>query len=364
MAIGTALAIAGGVSALSAAAGAIPKKSEASYGVDAGNATGLENYGQGMLQGNAQQLSDLVSKGPGAQDVENATGSARDLASILDQYSKGGYLPGEKDIATGNDLASKLFQAQRVQLGQNFQDQTNQFNQQAALMGRDPMDPVFRNKLAQEQTRQGAMLDAQQGSFATQLAMDSPLQRLNFASQKAQVQGGLASQALANRQALAAMGEGIMNTERNFRLQTATRWGNQSSDGGLAGAINGGLAGLGVGAGLAKGFGFDFQQQGPTNSQIQSGADSFVSQLYKGAGSRSPASSIPGYGQYPGGADMGPPSPFSNTSPYGPLSNGGIYGDFLNQQSGMSGFGPFSSGDIYGRGIGSPFQQFANRYGK
>lgn len=244
-----------GAAVAGAVAGSMKDKKESSSGINLAPANSTEDYGQGLMNKSAHELEGLVGAGPGKQDVTNATGSSRDLATLLDQYSKGGYLPNDQDVATGQKFAGQLFQGQRTALNQNFQDQTNNFNQQAALMGRDPNDPVFRNKLMQEQTRQTALLDANQGAFGTQMALDSPMQRLQFKQQQTQVLGGLASQALANRQALAAMGEGIMTGERNFRLQTGTKWGKEESGGGLKGGLTGMLAGAGAGFGMAGGFG-------------------------------------------------------------------------------------------------------------
>lgn len=320
-------AIIAGAAVVGGIAGAMPKKQESSAGLNLAEASDTENYGRDLTLNSVRELAGYVDKGPGAEDVAAATGSQRDLASLLDQYAKGGYKPSDADIASGNDLASKLFQAQRVGLNQSFEDQRAEFNQQAALMGRDPLDPVFRNKLAQQQTRDQQLLDAQQGAFGTQLAMDSPLQRLNFASQKAQVQSGLASQALANRQMLAGLGEGIMTNERNFRLATAERWGKQESGGGFGGFLSGALAGAGSGFGIAKGFGFSpggGTQDGPSTAQIQSGTDDFVSKLYGSV--KAPSSATPSF--FPTSsprAFVGPPSPS-----FGPYADPDRYGAALS----------------------------------
>jgi hypothetical protein len=154
-------------------------------------------------------------------------------------------------------MAGSLFQAQRLGLQQSMQDQTVAANRQAALSGRSANDPVLRAKLAQEQMRQGSMLDAQQGAFGQQLAMALPGQRLQYAGQRANLAGGLATQAMQNRLTLASMGEGIMNMERDWRLKTARHFSTseQSTGGGIGGAISGGLAGFGTGAAIANGFG-------------------------------------------------------------------------------------------------------------
>lgn len=252
------LALILGGAAIGGLAGAMKDKSQTSYtsGLNMSPESMLELFGKGQLERGARGFEDMVNAGPGQSDITAGLGASRDLAAMLDQYSKGGYLPTDADRSTAGDLASKLFNPQRVAMGQAFEDQTTAANRQAALMGRSMNDPILRAKLAQEQTRQSALLEANQNAFATQFAMDSPLKRLGFASDRANVLGGLASQALANRQALASMGQGIMEGERNFRLQTAERHGTQNTEsgGGLKGAINGGLAGAGTAMGLMNGF--------------------------------------------------------------------------------------------------------------
>jgi hypothetical protein len=258
-------ALLGGVAG---AFGSNSKQSQTSW-IDAGNATGAENAGQSGMMGAYGQLQDFVNRGPGGQDVTNAYGAQTDLAAMLKQMQESGGLPAGTDIAQAQNLAGGMFQAQRVGLQQNFLDQSQQADRQAALMGRGGNDPVLRAKLAQEQTRQSAMLDAQQGAFGQNLAMQLPGQRLGFAGQRANVLGGLATQAMQNRQSIAAMGEGIMNQERNFRLQTAKRYGEQtqSSGGGIGGAISGALGGAGTGMSLMNSFKGPSQQPGPQGQQ-------------------------------------------------------------------------------------------------
>ena len=244
-------------------------KNSSRSGVDLAPASQEELYGKNLLMSNARSLEDLVSAGPGKSDVSASTDATRSFASMLDMYAKNGAMPTAQDISQGNDIAAKLFQAQRVGLNQAFEDQNVNYARQAALMGREQTDPILRAKLAQDQTRQQALLNANQSAYANQYALNQPFQRLDFTSQRANVLGGLASQAMANRQALAAMGEGIMNNERNFRLATATHWGTgeQRSGGGLKGALMGAMAGAGAGASIASGMGGpSFQQPAPPAS--------------------------------------------------------------------------------------------------
>lgn len=119
------------------------------------------------------------------------------------------------------------------------------------------------NKLMQERTRQQQQLGAQMGSFQAQQAQAAPMQRLEFANQLSGVQGGLASQAMANRQALFGLGSQLKQQEQQFRLGTASRTSSQTSGGGAAGAINGAIAGMGTGGNIAGMFGASFGSGAP-----------------------------------------------------------------------------------------------------
>ena len=141
------------------------------------------------------------------------------------------------------------------------------------------------------------LLQGRQGSAAQQLALQLPGQRLGFASQRANVLGQLGSQAFQNRSSLASLGNQITNSERNFRLQTATRFNNRTQEGslgqGLLGAVAaggktlgtfsklGGLFGSGGGGGSSGlGFtpgdvGFGDYLQGFTGSAAQRQGPSF-----------------------------------------------------------------------------------------
>lgn len=210
------------------------------------------NAGQ-VVDRQFSDLQGLVGAGPGMQDVTASLGASRDLADML----KGGIDPTGEDISASNGLAQALMAQQRVSATQGFDEAMRQGNSQAALMGRNPNDPVLRAKLLQNQMNQSAQLDAQQFGLSSQLAMARPGQRISQAANRASVLGGLASQAMANRQAIASMGDSIFQNERNFRLNTATRTNttNTSSGGGVGGAISGALGGMGAGMSFASGMG-------------------------------------------------------------------------------------------------------------
>jgi hypothetical protein len=226
-------------------------------GINIADAGTRELGAQRAVDNSFSQLQGMVNAGPGQQDVSNAYGATTDFASALQKAGQeGGLNPTGSDITRSNNLASSLFGQQRVGLQQMFDEQMRQANAQAGISGRDPNDPVLRMKLAQMQMQQGGQLDASQNAMAQQLAFQMPQQRLQMMGQRADVLGGLASQAMANRQAIASMGDSIMQGERNFRLQTASHWGSQTSQsgGGIGGAITGALGGAGAGMSAAGGF--------------------------------------------------------------------------------------------------------------
>lgn len=264
MPIGTGLAL--GIAGLSGLAGAAGSHSSQSQSIDAGEATNNEFEGQNGMMNAYRSYGNMVNfGGPGQSDVAAGTDATRQFAQMLKQYSQNGAGPNADDISQGNSLAKNIFAPQQTALSQSFTDQGVAADRQAALMGRSVNDPILQAKLRTEQMRQSAMLGAQQGSFATQYAMQQPMQRLGFAQQHAGVMSGLATQAMQNRQALAAMGEGIMNNERQFRLATATRTQNQQSGGGLGGAITGFLGGAGSGMNLANAMGLSSFGQGTSS---------------------------------------------------------------------------------------------------
>lgn len=216
----------------------------------------LEKRGGAVALSQLSELEKLFGAGPGAQDVQSGLTSQRDLATMLSQYAQGGFMPGQQDISQANTLAQQLFQGQQVGLNQAFDVQRQQASRNAARMGRSGIDPVLQNQLMQGQARQQQQLNADIGSYATQFAQSMPTQRLGFAQQLAQVNQGLASQALANRQALLGLGSQLRSQEQNFRAGTASTTTSSSSGGGmmgaLTGALGGGVAGLNLMQGLSK----------------------------------------------------------------------------------------------------------------
>lgn len=226
--------IGGGLGAL---AGAQPDK------INAGSAGVLEQQANAAIGKNFGELSNFTDMGPGATEVQQGLRSQQDLASTLASYAKGGFLPTAADNNTAQNFAQSQFQPQQVAMQQGFKQQQQRAAQLAAQLGRPVNDPIIQARLSQEMMQGNERLQASQGAFASNFAQSLPQQRLGYTSQLADVRSSLASQAMANRQALIGLGSQIQTNERNFRVQTASRGG------GLKGALTGAIAGAGAGMG-------------------------------------------------------------------------------------------------------------------
>lgn len=247
MAIGTMTAIGAGLGALG---GAFGSDTTSTTQKNLGQASSLENFSGQMTEEQLRELNKMAGAGVTAQDTMNAADSQRGLAQLFGQASQNGLLPQQQDITRSNDIAGQLFGAQQLQLQQAFGDQSTQNNRLAAQLGRSVDDPILRAKLAQEQTRQQGVLNAQQGAYGMELAMQQPGQRLELASQQSNILNQLSQQAMANRQSVAGLGLQARGQEQNFRLQSAGSTTTGSSGGGIGGMFTGALGGFGTGAGL------------------------------------------------------------------------------------------------------------------
>lgn len=201
------------------------------------------------------QLGQFADIGPGGQDITAALGAQRGLAEQFRQAGISGGLPTAGDIGATRGIAEQLFAPEQVALQQSFERQRQEGRRTAGRLGRQINDPVLLAKLAQQETQAGERFEARRGSVAQQLALQQPERRLGFAQQAAGIQSGLATQAFRNRAALLGIGQQIGQGERQFRLQTATRTGENVQEGSLAQGISGALGGFGQGLGLASGFG-------------------------------------------------------------------------------------------------------------
>lgn len=275
MAIGTGTMLAlGGGALLGGLAGSQAKKSKQSStsSINLGAADDLELQGERISGQQLTDLEGLVGAGPGIGAVRGANEANNDLASMLQQYASGGFMPTQQDIGNANQFTQSMFAPQQMQLNQQFEDQKQQQARLAAQLGRPINDPVLQNKMMQTQAREQAMLGAQQTAFSAQQAQNMPLQRLGFQQDLAGLQSGLATQAMANRQALLNMGNTVQQQGRQFRLNTATRTNSQStsSGGGVGGAISGALAGAGMGMQAYNSFA-NMRPQQPSMYGLQTG---------------------------------------------------------------------------------------------
>lgn len=333
MAVGTAGAIIGGALLGGLAGG---QKNQSTQGqtssVNAGFATREENAATDAISEQFKRLQQYVNLGPGEVDITAGVNSQRNLASMLEQYSKGGYAPTAQD----QELAKAQLAPQQVALDQNLRDIREQAMRQQALAGRGPTDFVFNNRLNRNQLDLTQQLGAQQSALAAQ----QPFQRLNFASDLANIRSGLASQAMQNRQAILSIGSQIQNAERNFRLGTASRSGTQTTEsgGGLQGTISGALGGAGTAFGLMNAFGGlggNTKPSADMGNSMFGGSTPFASGSYLGGSSLPPAA-----GSYlnPFSTMSSSPrmpatiSPLTSQTPFTPVNYGAPMGPMASTQ--------------------------------
>lgn len=202
-------------------------------------------------------LGSLVGAGPGQNEVAGNLQYQNQFASLLQSLlSKSTGPTSASDMNAYTGEAQRLFAPQQEQLNQQFQDEATNARRLSAKLGRPTNDPILQNKLMQEKTRQQSMLNANIGSYAQQLPDVYANRALNIGGALSNLRQGLASQALTNRSTLLSMGNELANSERNYRLQAANRYGTKESDvstysgGGFKGAVNGGLQGFSAGGGM------------------------------------------------------------------------------------------------------------------
>lgn len=222
--------------------------------------SGLEEAGYNQQVTGFADLQKLLGFGPGQNEVQANTTFQNDFASTLQQLLGQITNPTQQSINQNFGEAQQLFAPQQTALNQQFQDQNIASNRLSARLGRAGNDPILRNKLAQEQTRQQSSLNSEIGSYSRQLPQIRGQQAMDLGGQLSNLRQGLATQALQNRSTLLSMGNELANSERNYRLQTAQRTNNGYSStettggGGAKGAIAGGFGGAGTGAEIAGMF--------------------------------------------------------------------------------------------------------------
>lgn len=281
-------------------------------------------FEQQMLQGMGQSIQgfqNLISAGPGAQDVAAGVGATRDFASLLQNLQASGGVPGSADIMSGRNFASRLFAAREEQLRQSFEDQLIQANRAAAMSGRGQNDPILRARLAIDQTRQQNLLAAERMGAEAQYAEQALGRRVGFAGQRAEALMGLGNQAFANQQNLFGMQQGLFGASLQTRRTQANPFGSF-----LQGALGGASAGLGI----AQGFqGLDMMAAQTANTAANT---ALMNQQAKAIGRMqfAPQNSAP-QSFAPTGSDTAAPSLYNTM--LGPANNPALVG----QASGLGG---------------------------
>lgn len=241
------------------------------------------NRGQSGLEKNAYKqsvssfadLSKLLGLGPGANEVQANTQYQNSFANQLQSMLQSLNNPSQADIAGNFSQAQQIFAPQQTALNQQFQDANTASNRLSARLGRAGNDPILRNKLAQEQTRQQTMLNSQIGSYGAQLPQQKAENLLNMGGALSNLRQGLATQAFSNRQTLLGMGQQLTAAERQYRIQTAQKTAtnfsrtNSASGGGTGDVISGVMGGIGsFGSSLGGLFGTVGAGVGTGASQI------------------------------------------------------------------------------------------------
>lgn len=219
--------------------------------------SGVETAGdQGTLDAFKQLLS-MTNAGPGEEAITANNLFQNDFANQLQALLSNGGMPTSQMMGQANQHANAIFQPQQVALNQQFEDAQVNSNRLAARLGRPGTDPVLRNKLLQEQTRQQTMLNAQKGAFTSEYANQLPQQFMSVGGALSNLRQGLATQAFQNRQSLLTLGQQLTTNERNYRLQAAGRTGYsyQSGEDRSGGGVKGAIGGLFAGAGAMMGGG-------------------------------------------------------------------------------------------------------------
>lgn len=198
------------------------------------------------VRGGLRELNRLAGAGANRQDVREGAQSQRDLATMLQQYSQGGFLPSQTDFATAGQYAQDIFAPERQAVLSGFTEQNQRVAQMAARLGRPVNDPILQSKLATAQQQQLGEVGARQTAFRAQTAQQLPLQRLGFSQALTDVRQGLASQAFANRQMLVQLGNQVLTGQQADREARS-----QYQSPGFAGFLGGALGGAGSGLGLA-----------------------------------------------------------------------------------------------------------------
>lgn len=206
--------------------------------------SGLEGEASGIQMDQLKQLGQLLTQGGTEQVAGDLAGQRSESMTLMDMLRQAQQGPSSQNINSAQNFSNQIFAPQEQAMQQQFKQSETDTSRLAARLGRPVNDPILRAKLAESQGNAMGQLQAQKGAFTAQNAMGFQQQGIDMQSQLAGIRGGLATQALQNRQALMGMGQSLVNQERQFRLGTATQTGtgqrvNQGGIGDVIGAITG-----------------------------------------------------------------------------------------------------------------------------
>lgn len=307
-------------------------------GIKVAPETALEQQANPMLQRQLTGLEGVVNAGPGAAQMGNAMQGTQQYADLLGQLGQGGGLlaaqqagiQGYTDI--GNQLYGGLMRQQQVEA-----------QRQGARMGRGTNDLMLQNKLGQQR------MDLV-GSFAAQQAMQAPGMQAQFMGQRSEALQGLASQAMANRQALMSMGSNLREQDRAYRINTGERYNTQSQSKSGFDALTGAIGAIGGVLGGAAKLGGMANAAGGWGKMFGIGAGSQISAQDKADGDF--------YSANQGGFGTPIANKFSGGGPTAATSN---YSAPVGAGAGPGGYDPFANLNALtlggGQGMGLPYSQ-------
>lgn len=222
----------------------VTQNSSSTSGIRLGKESDLEKQATGDISGSYNLLKDFLGAGPGIDAINQSNTDQNSFINLLRNINSTGGMPSADDLSQANRYADQIFAPQTTALNQSFDQQNQEAAKLAARLNRPINDPVIQAKLRQEQMRQQSMIDANRTAFTAQEARNQPFQRLQLQGQLAEAQGSLASQAMSNRMQLLNLGNALQSQERNWRLQTAQRYGDSTNSQHSGGGILGGIGAL------------------------------------------------------------------------------------------------------------------------
>lgn len=211
--------------------------------------TQLERLGRGTQSNQLASLRNILTRGNTNFDA---------ALDLLSRFSETGGVPGRRDIDLAQRFAEDIFAPQQVAFEQELEEGRIATGRQAALLGRSTDDPILNAKLAIESARARGRLEAAEGSFASQFALNLPQRRLGFVLQRANIGENIRNQNIRNRLALFGLGSSLVGQERQFRLATGLQHTFQTGKStgpsrGLLPSIGAGIGSIAdIGAGVAN----------------------------------------------------------------------------------------------------------------